>query len=153
MDAYKNCWTQAKWIWISWRVCSHIKGNCSADWAKFEFSLLASANSCIHSVILLAQQDRRIGESGSQPLIWTLVNSDQLPLQYCLCQQYCSSAVQILQSLLFLFFLCFQQTTKEMIARSCATIVTHPFHGTSWFCSHLSHSFTDSLQYNACDTF
>lgn len=31
-------------------------------------------------------------------------------------------------------FLSFPQTTKEMIARSCATIVTHPFHGISWMC-------------------
>lgn len=30
------------------------------------------------------------------------------------------------------FFLSLPQTTKEMIARSCATIVTHPFHGMSW---------------------
>lgn len=29
------------------------------------------------------------------------------------------------------FFFC-PQTTKEMIARSCATIVTHPFHGTAY---------------------
>lgn len=34
-----------------------------------------------------------------------------------------------LRIFLIVFLMLFSQTTKEMIARSCATIVTHPFHG------------------------
>uniref|UniRef100_A0A3Q4FZH6 Mitochondrial carrier homolog 2 n=1 Tax=Neolamprologus brichardi TaxID=32507 RepID=A0A3Q4FZH6_NEOBR len=39
-----------------------------------------------------------------------------------------SKVVAIYQYLNFSDLLCFQQTTREMVARSCATIVTHPFH-------------------------
>ena len=34
-------------------------------------------------------------------------------------------------------YFCPQQTTKEMLARSCATVVTHPLHGKA-HCNHLN---------------
>uniref|UniRef100_A0A8C2WC22 Mitochondrial carrier homolog 2 n=1 Tax=Cyclopterus lumpus TaxID=8103 RepID=A0A8C2WC22_CYCLU len=44
------------------------------------------------------------------------------------CQEHCTP--QVCAFFFFFFFCLFSlpQTTKEMIARSCATIVTHPFH-------------------------